>query len=380
MKHVLGLFVLLCLVLQSTAQQTINASVMVDGSPRTYILYIPANYSSTTPAPLVFNFHGYTSSAGTVKNRAAFESIADTAGFIVAHPQGSDLNGAAHWNVGGWTGASTANDIGFVSAMIDSISANYNVSAKRIYSTGFSNGGFFSYELACRLSDKIAAIASVSGSMTDKITNNCNAKHPTPLLQIHGTSDAVIAYGGSILAGSKPIDDVINYWVAHNNCNTTPTTSAIPNTNTVDGSTVELIAYAGGDKGAAVELLKVTGGAHEWPGNAGNMDINASLEIWNFFSRYTLDGAVVSVADIQDMAVGIGISPNPTTNLVKLSFYSSNSGQAELVITDLQGRIVSQKELSYKVGNNVFQLDVSSLVGGMYILSMQSQQIKLVIE
>lgn len=379
MKRALGLFLLSCLCLQSTAQQIINASVMVDGSQRDYILYIPANYSSGTPAPLVFNFHGYTSSAAIVKSRAAFEAIADTAGFIVAHPQGSDLSGASHWNVGGWTAASKANDIGFTSAMIDSISANYNIDAKRIYSTGFSNGGFFSYQLACQLSNKIAAIASVSGSMTNMIKDNCNAQHPTPVLQIHGTADAVIAYGGSLLAGSLAIDNVIGFWVDYNNCNATATTIAVPNTNMNDGSTVELIVHNGGDNGASVELLKVTGGGHEWPGDTGNMDISASLEIWKFFSRYTLDGAVANVTDVQDMANDIMVSPNPATHLASLSFYASNSGQTELVVTDMLGRIVSHMDVSYKAGSNTFQLDVSSLVGGMYILSIQSRQIKLIV-
>ena len=60
-----------------------------------------------------------------------------------------------------------------------------------------SNGGFMSYQLACQLSDKIAAIASVTGSMSPATYNACNPQHPTPILEIHGTADGTVAYTGS---------------------------------------------------------------------------------------------------------------------------------------------------------------------------------------
>jgi len=77
-----------------------------------------------------------------------------------------------------------------------------------------SNGGFMSFLLSCQLSEKIATIASVTGSMTPETFNNSNPQHPTPILQIHGTSDNTVPYNGT--TWSKSIDDVIQYWVDYN--------------------------------------------------------------------------------------------------------------------------------------------------------------------
>lgn len=370
--------ILLALPFCSTAQQTINKTMTHNGVQRSYILYIPANYSSSTPAPLVFCFHGFTGSSISMKNRAAFESIADTAGFIAVYPLGTPLSGSNHWNVGGWTNTSTADDVGFTAAMIDSISAAYNINAKRIYSTGFSNGGFFSYELACQLSDKIAAIASVSGTMTDKIMNNCNPTHPTPVLQIHGTSDIVIGFNGNQIAGSKPVQDVLDYWINYNQCDTTAVVTNMPDSDPNDGSTVELYEYKNGWHGSTVELLKVNGGAHEWPGNAGNMDISASLEIWKFFSKHELKG--VNITNTTNNLTAPTLYPNPSKGQTTLSFYAAHSGTTEIVITDVLGRTVWSKSINYQAGNHHEAINTQQLGKGMYLLSAEQFTMKLVIQ
>jgi polyhydroxybutyrate depolymerase len=181
--------------LSADAQQTINASITNGGIQRDYILYVPANYTGTSGVPLLFNFHGFTSNATQQMFYGDFRSIADTAGFIIVHPEGTlDNNGITHFNVG-W-GASTVDDVAFSSALIDSISAQYNIDQDRVYSTGMSNGGFMSFKLACELSDRIAGIASVTGSILPLTLSNCNALHSTPIMQIHGTTDGTVPYNG----------------------------------------------------------------------------------------------------------------------------------------------------------------------------------------
>ena len=166
---------------------------------------------------------------------------------------------------------STADDVGFTESLLDSLTSEYNIDLTRVYSTGFSNGGFFSFLLACQLSHKFAAVASVGGSMTPLIYNNCNPTHPTPILQVHGTDDGVIPYNGG--AWTWPIDDLLQYWTGYNNGNTDPITMAIPDNNTSDGSTVEHIIFGGGDVGTTVEHFKVTGGMHTWPGTLSLQDL-----------------------------------------------------------------------------------------------------------
>ena len=281
MKRILFLLVLPLFVF---SQQTINGSIMHDSMQRDYIIHIPSSYNINTPIPLVFCFHGYTSNASTIMTYTNFNYISDTAGFIVVYPQGTLLQGTTHWNVGGWTTGSTVDDVGFSISLLDSISNEYNIDATRVYSTGMSNGGYMSFLLACQMSDKIAAIASITGSMTPQTYNSCNPQHPTPILQIHGTNDQVVPYLGDP-TWTKSIDDVLQYWADYNNCNTTPTITAI-------ASAVEYIVYDGGDNSVTTEHFKIYGGDHDWPGVWGNMDIDASNEVWKFFSKYDINGLI----------------------------------------------------------------------------------------
>ena len=122
--------------------------------------------------------------------------------------------------MGGWTSKSTINDLDFVDTVIGLIKDKVQIDETRIYSSGMSNGGYMGYHLACNLSSKFAAIASVTGSMTNDTFNDCNPSHPTPILQIHGLLDFVVPYEGN--AGSKSIPDVIDYWVNYNSCSSDP--------------------------------------------------------------------------------------------------------------------------------------------------------------
>jgi len=292
MKKLLTL--LICLPLFSLGQQTINASITHGGLQRDYILYVPASYSSATAVPLVFNFHGYTSNANDQMWYGDFRAISDTAGFIIVHPMGTiDNTGATHWNVG-W-GGSTVDDIDFTEALMDDLIATYSIDNNRIYSTGMSNGGFMSYQLACELSDRIAAIASVTGSMNMGWFNSCNPNHPMPVMEIHGTLDPTVSYNASSFTESIP--DIMDFWANFNNCNNTPIVTNVPDINIMDGCTAEHQIWENGDNEATVEHYKIINGGHTWPGtvfaSAGtNQDINASAEIWRFFSKYDINGLI----------------------------------------------------------------------------------------
>ena len=95
------------------SQQTLNQSIIHDNLQRDYIIYIPSVYNVSDPIPLVFCFHGYGGNANSILSYTSFNSISDTAGFIVVYPQGTLLQGTPHWNVGGWTLGSNIDDVGF---------------------------------------------------------------------------------------------------------------------------------------------------------------------------------------------------------------------------------------------------------------------------
>ena len=105
-----------------------------------------------------------------------------------------------------------------------------------------------------------------------------------PILQIHGTEDGIVQY--SSVAG------LLDFWTSHNNTDALPIISNIPDSDTGDGSTVKRYEYLNGDNDAEVQHLKITGGGHEWPGFQGNMDINASEEVWSFVTAFDLNGKI----------------------------------------------------------------------------------------
>jgi polyhydroxybutyrate depolymerase len=285
---------IICFPILIQAQQTINGSITYGGLQREYILYVPAIYNANNPTPLVFNFHGYTSDAASQMWYGDFRSIADTAGFLIVHPEGTlDNNGTSHWNVG-W-GGSTVNDIGFTSALIDSLASQYSINLNRVYSTGMSNGGFMSYHLACELSNEIAAVASVTGSMNIGWFNTCNPNHPMPVMEIHGTADPTVTYNTSSF--SESMSDIMTFWSNFNSCSSSPVITSVPDINTSDGCTAEHQVWTNGNNGVEVEHYKIINGAHTWPGTAfafgvTNFDINASVKIWEFFSKYDINGLI----------------------------------------------------------------------------------------
>lgn len=218
---------------------------------------------------------------------ADFRPIADTANFIIAHP-----DGLFFFTGFGKPFRATPDDQGFLSALLDTIIAHYNINQNRIYSTGMSNGGYMSYLLACGMSERIAAIASVTGTMTPSMKVNCMPMHPMPVMLMHGTADPVpVPFIGN--ASGLSIDSVVRYWVEINHCNATPIYTAVPDLVLGDGCTAAHYLYQGGDMGSTVEFYKIIGGGHTWPGapiavGVTNMDINGSKEIWRFFSKYSL--------------------------------------------------------------------------------------------
>ena len=371
MKHTTILLVLIGFSFPISAQQTINGSMIHNGIQRDYILYIPAIYDGSTDVPLVLNFHGYGSNANEQMFYGDFRDIADTEGFLLVHPQGTIINGDQQWNVGFLGNGNTTDDVGFTEALIDELANLYTINLDRVYATGMSNGGFMSFLLACQLSEKITAVASVTGSMTPDTYDACNAQQPTPILQIHGTGDSNVLYNGD--TWTRSIEDVISYWVNYNNCETSPTTTALTDINHSDGSTVEHIIYSGGDNGVTTEHMKIIGGGHTWPSSAitlpgTNQDINASMEIWHFFSKFDING-ILSVPEFDNIQVNI--YPNPTNSKINLSLNFSRELNYELFSS--LGKLL----IIGTIKTNNQEIDLSNLSPNIYYLKLGNQVFKI---
>jgi len=367
MRDIPLLLLLVGCTFSSFAQETINASITHDGIQRDYILYIPELYDGSTTVPLVLNFHGYGSNAAQQMFYGDFRDIADTEGFLLVHPEGTTFIGDQFWNVGFPGLSSNIDDVGFTEALIDELATLYAIDLDRVYATGMSNGGFMSFLLACQLSEKIAAVASVTGSMTQDTFDDCNAQHPTPVLQIHGTDDGVVLYNGNNL--SIPIADVISYWVDYNNCETIPTTTTLPDVDVSDGSTVEHSVYEDGDNGITTEHMKVIGGGHTWPGSvintaATNQDIDASMEIWLFFSRFDINGPL-STDDFENNQVTI--YPNPTQSKINLSLKYTKEVHYKLFSP------LGKQLMTGTITSSNQEIDISHLPSNIYFLKVGNQ-------
>ena len=179
-----------------------------DGKKREYYLSFPKNTSK--PFPLIINFHGFSSHAIEQQKFSEMDNYAHQNGVGVIYPEGIKKS----WNIGKGM-MNDENDIGFVNALIDSVTSKYNIDSDRIYVCGFSNGGEFSYELMCELSNKIAAFGSVGGNFIINENRSCNVNREIPLIHIHGTKDRLEKYNGYDGYYLSTIESV-DFWAKHN--------------------------------------------------------------------------------------------------------------------------------------------------------------------
>ncbi len=367
------LFLLLALPAALRAQTTVIRTMLAGGLTREYRLYVPAIYTRTTGAvPLLLNLHGYGSNNFEQENYGEFRPLADTANFLVVHPNGTlDAANNRNWNTFGPRGQGV-DDVAFLSALIDTLALRYRVDLNRVYSTGMSNGGFMSYELACQLGNRIAAIASVTGSMTASRLVGCTSGRPVPVLEIHGTADGTVPYTGGTALQFVAIPTLLNNWVQRNGCNPTPVVTPVPDINTADGCTAERSVWSGGRNGSVVEHYRIIGGGHTWPGatfNIGvtNQDINASREAWRFLRRYRLSTLLPTRAAAAPAGARLLLLPNPATDQVLLDA-GQRLGAEALMVRDALGRAVPTA--AEPTADGRLQLATAAWPAGLYVLTV----------
>jgi len=174
-----------------------NSSLVSGGRTRDFRVFVPSAYDGQRSLPLVLVLHGGRGTAAQIENHTGFSLLAETEGFLAAYPQGVDKQ----WNDG--REARTIkpqqldiDDVGFISALIDAVSKRYAVDGDRIYAAGISNGGFMSQRLACALSGRLAAVASVAATMPAPLLGECRPASKVSVLIMNGTDDPLVPYQG----------------------------------------------------------------------------------------------------------------------------------------------------------------------------------------
>lgn len=248
------------------------------GRQRTYLLH---------PAPtgleraLLVVLHGSGGRGRMVERRTGFDAIAERAGVVVAYPDGVD----AVWN-DGWRPASVVDDVGFLSALVDSLVAEFDIDPARVYATGFSNGGGMVHRLACE-STRFAAIAPVAGYMPARIAERCRGGPPVSVLAVHGTDDAVVPY-------DQQLTGILEHWVARDGCTAPAESVRWPDRDPGDDTLVRIDQHTRCRAGSRVVLYSIEGGGHTWPGEAPDFwrrpgrvshELDASAIILDFFLK-----------------------------------------------------------------------------------------------
>ncbi|GAA2569756.1 hypothetical protein GCM10010435_49820 [Winogradskya consettensis] len=263
---------------------TVTRTLTSAGLTRSYNLHVPAGYRGDTPTPLVFAFHGRTRTAEYQEQLTGMSALPA----IVAYPQGTTgTDGEPSWQ--GAPYSSGADDVRFTSDLIDRLEQDLCVDPARVYVSGKSNGGGFAGLLACRLADRIAAAAPVSGAFYPQ-GGDCDPTRGVPIIDFHGGRDTTIPYAGEPAKGLPSIPRWLDAWAVRNSCGDAATVEPAP------GVHHEVWSDCGSD----LEHWKIDDLGHTWPSTTPNNDsatptvLDATPLIWDFFQAHPLPVAPVA--------------------------------------------------------------------------------------
>ncbi len=275
------------------AQEIETRTLDHDGLARTYELYIPEDYSEAVPVPLMIVLHGAGGDGRGIANGVGFNALADEEGFIVAYP---DAIGArwSYLDVPIDAQDSMADDLGYINALIDTLSIEYVINENRVYIVGFSNGGIMAGRLRCDADDRIAGVMVVAATMTFGISQTCLDAAPMPFALILGTEDQVFPLTGilqvenGMMYGSFSVPQTLSFMGSLNGCSLTQQAAQI----SAEGSPVRVFKQMPQcPPTAPVVFYGILAGDHRWPGGLNILDADGQIitmeaEIWRFLSAY----------------------------------------------------------------------------------------------
>ena len=248
-----------CLVLPSSAQEKLR----VGGTEREYKIYVPNDLGAKRP--LLISCHGMNQDAAYQMGMLDIKSVADTAKFVTVFPEGINKS----WDISG------NRDINFMLAIIDEMVEKYDIDRGRVYLSGFSMGGMFTYHAMNKIADRIAAFAPISGYPMGGATASPNVR-PIPIIHTHGTSDDVVTFSN--------VQKNLNVWIKHNGC---PETAEVTKRYR-NAAHITRHVWGPGNDNVEVVLMEMANKGH-WISNDNG--VKTGDEIWRFCSRYSIEVA-----------------------------------------------------------------------------------------
>ncbi len=265
------------------------------GIPRTTILHVPAGYDPAAGTMLVLNFHGFTNNALEQEVISRMDKSSDSHGYVVGYPEGV----ATSWNAGDCCGTAwvdAVDDVQFVRDLLARLESDYCIDPRRVYATGYSNGGFLAYRLACEMADTFAAIAPVAGQLGIP-PEQCKPSRPVPVLEFHGSSDPIVPYTGGTpiipvnigpVLAFRSVQESLQFWIDHNGCLSGPTTI-------YQHGDATCTAWGTCKGQGDVVHCKIDQGGHTWPGGVPvplvgktSTDISATETMVQFFDAHPM--------------------------------------------------------------------------------------------
>jgi len=273
--------------------------VKIGGLSRRYRLHLPKGYRGER-LPLVIGLHGGGGKPRQFEGYSKLSQVSDrSGGFIVVYPKGVD----GHWNDGrldtGIDGLEEVDDVAFVAGLIDRLTREHAIAPGRVFATGISNGGMLCHRLACELSERIAAIATVAAPMAEDLAPVCQPGRPVSVLTLPGNRDPIMPFdGGPILSNRADRGRVLSaadttaFWRRQDGCPDPPATERIDDRR-FDRTAIHTDTYAPCDAATAVVQMTIDGGGHTWPGariapllGRTSKEIDAGEVIWAFFAAH----------------------------------------------------------------------------------------------
>lgn len=319
---------------------------------RQYMLFEPSGYDGAVP--VMYFLHGLGDNITRCNNEMHFATLAERYGWIIVVPQALNVSGYTMWNAG--LGGS-ADDAGFLLALLDTLVSDGKVNPDSVFFTGFSMGGFMTHRMAIEHGDRITACAPVSGLISFAFADEVPVA-PVKMMHIHGTSDNVVGWnGGSAYFGNIGIsvDSLVRFWTDWNVCDETPQIDTLPD-RANDGLRFIRYTYTGGD--AEFQLLKVVGGTHDWYQDSTTHDIDYFDEIHKFF---TSGSSSLGFNELPDGSPSFRVWPNPANS----HLYVQTTEPVTLTLYDTLGNPMMKEDYV----NGTTCIDLQSLPQGLFILS-----------
>jgi polyhydroxybutyrate depolymerase len=274
-------------------------TITVDGLKRNHIIHVPPKYDPKKPAPLVLALHGAIMDGRLMEKFTGLSETADKYHFIIVYPNGTGPGGFFQtWNAGLRNKNNKTDDVKYLGKVLDDVESAVKVNKKRVYVIGLSNGGMMAYRVASAMSNRIAAIASVAGTMP---IEKYEPRRPISVLHFHGTKDELVPFKGpgekkelADLLGVRSVDETVMACVQANGCFVKPTETEIP----MKKDKVKVIRkdYEKCKDDSEVVLYVIEDGGHTWPGmtlspaflGLSTNNISANDIMWEFFQKHSL--------------------------------------------------------------------------------------------